>query len=341
MSLDVLVAAFGLDAPTGGAERHLTELIGELRSRGHGVRVVGGQDGPERSWPARQVRCEELARVVSGALAADVVVTQLHAAPAAVRPAVPAVLLLPSFESLCKHAFGLDPCPPPRDCAACPAAAAGGPALAAMRAGQDRALRAAHTLIAPSRTVAGALRDWCGREAEVVAPVGHPPCARGAFGGPVVFAAARWGPHKGAALVPAIAAALAPRRVAVTAAGLAAIPPGAEIRGGDTDAILDGAHAVVVPSVGTEAFGRIAWEAQSAGIPVVAAAVGGLREHVAPAGLAAPDPEALAAKVRALDDRDAWARAAAAARSAAAAVTRTRPLERTADLVQAAARGPR
>jgi glycosyltransferase involved in cell wall biosynthesis len=327
VSVDVLVAAFGLREQTGGAERHLTELIEELRRQGDRVRIVGAADGPDRSWAARHERCIELTRGVDAAMPADVVVTQLHAAPAAVRPDVPAVLLLPSFESLCKHAFGLDPCPPPRDCRSCPAARDGGAALAAMRAGQDRALRRAHTLIAPSATVAAAVRDWCGRDAQVVAPVGQPSAARAAFGGPIVMAAARWGPHKGSELIEPLRHALAPRAV--------------EVRSGTTDEILDGAHAVVVPSVGNEAFGRIAWEAQSAGIPVVASAVGGLREHVAAGGLADPDAEALATKVRALDDRRAWDAAASAARDAAAAVTRTRPLARAADLVRAAARASR
>jgi glycosyltransferase involved in cell wall biosynthesis len=326
VSLDVLVAAFGLRELTGGAERHLAELVDELRRRGHRVRAVGGVDGPDRSWAARHARCQDLAVVVAAALPADVVLTQLHAAPAAVCADVPAVLLLPSFESLCKHAFGLEPCPPPRDCRACPAAVQGGAALAALRAGQDRALRAAHTLVAPSATVAAAVRDWCGRDPQVVAPVGEPPTARGTFGGPVVMAAARWAPHKGAELIEPIREALAPRHV--------------EVRSGTTDEILDGAHAVVVPSLGIEAFGRIAWEAQSAGIPVVASAVGGLREHVAPEGLADPNAEALAAKVRALDERANWDRAVAAALAAADAITRTRPLARAADLVQQAAPSP-
>jgi hypothetical protein len=326
VSIDVLVAAFGLTAPApGGAERHLAELIGELERRGHGVRVVGGADGPDRSWAARRARATALAGEVDSSLPADVVVTQLHAAPAAVRRHTPAVLLLPSFESLCKHAFGLDPCPAPRDCRACPAAARGGAALAAMRDGQERALREARVLIAPSAAVAEEVRAWCGREAQVVAPVGDPPAARARFGGPIVMAAARWGPHKGSELIGPIRAALAPRTV--------------QVRSGMTGEILEGAHAVVVPSVGIEAFGRLAWEAQSAGIPVVASAVGGLCEHVAPGGLAEPRAEALAAKVRALDDRSAWDRAAAAARAAAEEVTRTRPLARAADLVEAAAGG--
>ena len=327
MSLEVLVAAFGLRELTGGAERHLAEIVGELKRRGHRVRALGGADGPDRSWAARHARCRQLARAVDEALPADVVVTQLHAAPAAVRADIPSVLLLPSFESLCKHAFGLEPCPPPRDCRSCPAATEGGAALAAMRAAQDRALREARALIAPSRTVAEVVRDWCGRDAEVIAPIGNPPAARAAFGGPVVMAAARWAPHKGSELIGPLTEALAPRCV--------------EVRSGTTDTILAGAHAVVVPSVGIEAFGRIAWEAQSAGIPVVASAVGGLREHVAPGGLAEPDAEALADKVRALDDRTEWDAAAAAAREAALAVTRTQPLGRAADLIQAAGREPR
>jgi glycosyltransferase involved in cell wall biosynthesis len=94
-----------------------------------------------------------------------------------------------------------------------------------------------------------------------------------------------------------------------------------------------------VPSQWPEPFGRIAFEAQACGVPVIAPRAGGLAEHVAPQGLVAPDAGAAdyVAAVRSLDEPSAWAPASSAARAAAGAVLARRPLQRAADAVEAAA----
>ena len=182
-------------------------------------------------------------------------------------------------------------CPPPRDCRQCSRAL---PGTGAARRAQDEALARAALLIAPSRAVARATRDWSGRDAIVVAPVGAVPEARGRVGGHVLFAAGTWAEHKGAALVEPIARALAGRAIVVTpvglddevAARLRAV--GAELRDAPIAELLDGAGACVIPSQWPEPFSRIAFEAQACGVPVVAPRNGGLAEHVVPGGLVDP-----------------------------------------------------
>jgi hypothetical protein len=378
VSVDVLFVAESLLPARGGAERFALELLGELAERGHRVRALwlsGGRDAhsavrelprgvegrelaapprdPAAYWVSIHARCELLAAAAREAAPADVVVTQLHGTPAGVGTGVPAVVLLPSYESLCKVAHGPGAtvlaehvelvCPPPRDCAACPLAE---PGARAGRRAQDAALRRAAALVACSDAVAAAARVWSGRSAEVAAPAPPVPRAQGRHDGHVLLAAGAWASHKGGALIEPIARELSGRPVVVTAAGLEREAAarlrdfGAELRDAPIAAVLDGASACIVPSQWPEPFGRIAFEAQACGIPVVAPRNGGLAEHVDPAGLLAPDApaEAYAAAALALRDARTWAARSRAARGHAAVVIARRPLERAVGVVEAAAR---
>jgi hypothetical protein len=382
--VEVLFAAESLVPARGGAERFALELLAALAARSHRVRalwIAGGVDSaaavhalpdgvegielgavpvrPDRSdyWRVHRERCAALAAAISSAPAADVLVTQLHGAPAAVAAGAPAVVFLPSYESLCKIAFqggaeGAAPgCAPPRDCWTCPAARALAQderaALRDQRRGQERALERAHTLVACSEAMAAAARVWTGRAAEVVAPVAQPPRAAGRHGGHTLLAAAGWARHKGVELLEPIVRGLNGRSIMVTSAGLPRAMGerltelGANLQEEPLAAVLEGAGACVVPSQWPEPFCRIAFEAQACGVPVVAPRTGGLPEHVAPGGLVDPGAPAAdyVAAVRALDDAAAWADASAAAYAHAAAVTDGRPLERAVAIVERAGRG--
>lgn len=376
MSLDILFAAESLLPARGGAERFALELLDALARRGHRVRALwlsggagaasavrelpAGVDGRElpapprdaaRYWEAIGARRAVLSAAVRGEPPPDVAITQLHGTPAALEARAPFVVLLPSYESLCKVAHGPGAtivagrvelvCPPPRDCLACPLAEVG--AHAARRA-QDEALARADSLVACSAAVAAAARGWTGRDALVAEPVVAAPEARARHRGHVVVGAGAWGAHKGAALVASIVRALDGRAVTVTAAGLDGEAAaqlgrlGADLRDEPIAGVLDGAGACVVPSLWPEPFSRVAFEAQACGVPVVAPRNGGLAEHVAPGGLLAPDaqPQDYADAVRALDDPSAWAQASEAARGAAGAVLARAPLERAVSAVEAA-----
>ncbi len=99
------------------------------------------------------------------------------------------------------------------------------------------------------------------------------------------------------------------------------------------------AALAVVPSRAAETFGLAAAEAMAAGLPVVAAASGALRELVDPAGLVTPgDPAALAAAARARwGDERAGDAGLARVRSLAAAEVIA---PRLADVYAAAERAP-
>jgi glycosyltransferase involved in cell wall biosynthesis len=64
-------------------------------------------------------------------------------------------------------------------------------------------------------------------------------------------------------------------------------PPGVEFRGtvssAEVPALMAGARALLVPSIGSEAAGKTVLEAYAAGVPVIASAVGALPEVVRPA----------------------------------------------------------
>src|SRR5258707_6872193 len=85
----VLLASEVLEPPIGGAERTMLEWRDGLRTRGHAVATVSlppdERPGPERYWRWRAARRSELGAAAEAAVAAerpDVVVAQLHGAPA-------------------------------------------------------------------------------------------------------------------------------------------------------------------------------------------------------------------------------------------------------------------
>jgi glycosyltransferase involved in cell wall biosynthesis len=347
MSLEVLHATESLLPAVGGAERLALEWLAAL-APGHRVRAVwleapaAGPDAPASLpagvegaaapapvaagyWEGKRRRREAIAGAVAAALEerpADVVVTALHAAPAAVEAARAAgaasVLVLPSYESLCKYAFDAGSrCRPASGCRECPRAreldSDEFEQLLASRAAHERSLAAADRLVAPSPFVARACEAWCGRSPVVVpAATVAPPSRGGDRDGPIVLAAARWTDNKGAALLLPLARALAPRAVAVTERGL---EPGVRsalvalgnvelLPGAPASELLAGAAALLVPSQWPEPFGRIALEGMAAGVPTLASAVGGLVDFVPAGSLVAPPGslEAWVAAVAALDD---------------------------------------
>jgi glycosyltransferase involved in cell wall biosynthesis len=363
--MDLLFASDVLEPAIGGAERSMLEWAHGLRTRGHGVRTVSlrasrrpSEDGYWR-WRAEQRR--EIGELVADAVAArrpSVVAAQLHGAPAALavaaRNGIPTVLVVPSYEALCKLAFapGSD-CPGQGDCVSCPAAARLAPgeraALAAGRAEHDAALLAARAIVVPSRAMAVVVQRWTGRDATVVWPVGPelPAPATASPDGSVVCAAASWSAHKGAALLPALIATIRgadergrrrERPVRVTAPGLdqdqcAGIRAagGALIAAAPVAELLTGASLVLIPSQWEEPFGRIAWEAGARAVPVLASDAGGLRECVPSAQLVAPrdEPSAWAAAIeRVLGDHGAWTAASVAGRRHAATLLAAAPLRR-------------
>ena len=334
--MDILFAAEGLVPAIGGAERFMLEALEALRAR-HSVRAVYLEPSqrPERYWEWRRLRREEVGRRVERALAErrpDVVVTQLHATPAVISAAetagVPTVLVMPSYESLCKHAFdaGTD-CRPETMCRGCPAALALPESergeLVRSREAHEASLAAASALVAPSRFVAAACRDWCGREATVVHPVGASPGdARARPEGPVVALASRWTRNKGAEIVAAL--------------GDVRSVEGDEAFGD----VLGGAGVLVVPSQSPEPFSRIAFEGMAAGVPTLASATGGLLELVPAQQLVADygDPVAWRAAIAALRKPRRWRAARERGLNAARTVRRQAPLRRFEELLLATAR---
>jgi hypothetical protein len=254
-------------------------------------------------WATKRARRETVAAAVSAALAAgsvDVVASALHAGPGVVAAAagagVPAVLFLHSHEALCKYAFDAgSECVPATGCAGCPAAAALPPGerreLIRSRREHERSLAGAAALVATGATLAASCEAWCGRHPAVVAGATRPPAdARADRGGHLLLAAARWSTNKGSDLLEPLSDALAAHRLVITEDGLeedaarrlrdrpnVRVVPKAPI-----GELLEGAAAVLVPSRVPEAFGRVAFEGMAAGVPTLASAVGGLREHVPP-----------------------------------------------------------
>jgi glycosyltransferase involved in cell wall biosynthesis len=151
----------------------------------------------------------------------------------------------------------------------------------------------------------------------------------------VLLVATRWSENKGLGLLAALGRALAPRRVAVTADGLpgsarAALRRLENVRvvaNAPMPELLRDARLLLVPSQLPESFGRVAFEGMAAGVPTLAAGVGGLREFV-PAGQLVEPPgsvDAWTAAVRRLDEPAAWNAARAAGRAAARAVVADPP----------------
>ena len=369
--LDIVFAAEYLLPPVGGAELWVLELLEWLAAR-HRCRAVWLDGGEPASWrpealppgvegsraaaPAptggywadKAARRESLGAAVASELArrrADVLITQLHGAPAALaaaeRARVPGVLVLPSFESLCKHAFSAtSDCAPEHDCASCPATArlpvGERGAMLASRVAHEHALSAAAELVAPGPALASACEAWAGRRPVVVAPVSPPlsPPRHAEPDGPVVAAAGRWSPNKGRDLLAGICRALAPRKVVVTDEGLAgerdALAALANVRlaRAPVRELLAGASVALVPSQWPEPFGRVAFEALAAGVPVVASAVGSLPSFVPAEGLIEPGAPIAdwAAVVARLTDPAGFAAVSDRARDAAGVLLRQRPL---------------
>jgi glycosyltransferase involved in cell wall biosynthesis len=307
------------------------------------VRVAGRADG---YWQTKALRARAIGEAVREEVARarpDVLLTQLHAAPAAIEAAgVPAVVLLPSYEALCKHAFHADSdCSPARDCTSCPAAhrlpRGERVAMLASRAAHAEALASAARLVAVGPAVARACEEWTGREAAVISPVAsappipsRPPGA----GGHVLLAAAGWTTQKGADLVVPLAEALAPREVVITPRGLGdrraqlAVMPSVRLPGSPVAELLAGAAVLLVPSRWQEPFGRVAFEALAAGVPVAASAVGSLPSFVPAEGLIEPGAPVSewADRVALLTEPVGFAAVSDRAREAAAGVLRQRPL---------------
>ena len=384
--LDVLFAAESLVPPLGGAERAALDALEHLARRGDRVRAltlparhpgegtrhpridvhtVAAPPGSQAwRWPDRRRRAEALGAAVGEELAtrrADVVITQLTAAPSVVAAGaaagVPSLLCLHGWESLCHWRFMPGSgCRPRTRCRGCPRTLA----LPA----HDRAdriwfadahaasLRQATALVAPGRGIASAVRRSCGRLPLVVAPVGPPPSpARPDRDGPVLAVSSLWTTDKGAGLLAPVAERIAPRELLVQAGDAGAICPlpalPANARVGDRPAelaeLLGGCALVIVPSKLPEPFGRVAYEAMAAGVPVLASATGGLREQVPAAQRVAAydDPDAWASAIARTLEPQAWERARSAGRAAASAVTATRPLETFAALIGSLATGTR
>jgi glycosyltransferase involved in cell wall biosynthesis len=353
--MDVLFAAERTRPRPGGAERYARELLAHL-SRRHRVRVVWLEPeraSPDRYWQAK-TRCRERARIevtqALGERGADLVLTQLHAAPGATAAAreagVAVVQLLPSYEALCRYAF-LDgsECLPLGRCRSCPAALRLSRAeqreLARSRDSHELALAEAGRLIAPSAFVAEAYRRWCGHEPVVAYPVTAAPEGVSARpDGPAVLVAAGWKAHKGLELLAPIAEA-AGRDVVVAGPGLPRMQAG-RLRSlahvtvspyRPISRLLDGAGALLVPSQWPEPFGRIAFEGLAAGVPTLASATGGLPELVPPGQLVHDyrEPGAWVRALRGLDGR--WDEARRDGLASAERILATHPLERVEDLL--------
>jgi glycosyltransferase involved in cell wall biosynthesis len=358
----ILFAAERTRPRPGGAERFARELLAFL-SRRHQVETIwldGPRTSAERYWQAK-TRSRAAARAaVRASLArrpADVVLTQLHAAPgvtdAAAETGAACVQLLPSYEPLCKYAFlGGSTCRPAGGCGACDAARARSPAerraLVRSRAAHERALAQAAALIAPSEFVADAYRRWCGRSPLVAHPIASVPSrVPPRPDGPAVLAAARWKEHKGLELLVPIAEVSGrelvvagpglPRRVSSRLRSLGHVRL---VSYRPIDRLLDGAGAVLVPSQWPEPFGRIAFEGLAAGVPTLASATGGLPELVPEAQLvhAFREPQAWAEALGALAGTRRWQRARSDGLAAAGRLLADRPLERIEAALEAATR---
>ena len=367
--LDILFAAEYLIPTVGGAEMEALELLEELADAPSGPcrldRRVGGRGWRREElppgvvgapapappdgfayWESKARRRRVLADAVAGQIAAgrpDVVVTQLHGAPAVLGAGVPGVLLMPSYEALCKTAFDADSdCAPAHDCASCPLAARLAPGerdrMLESREAHAGALARAAAIAVVGPAVAQACIEWTGREPDLVLPpVLRPPPAPAVApdpGGHAVIAAARWSENKGVALLPALAEALAPREVRISEDGLGAERERLDAHGqrGDRERALcrscwRAPPCCSCPRGCTRPFPRVAFEAMAAGVPVVAAAVGGIPGLVPEDWLVAPDAPASEWGERVAMVTAEGERSSARARGPVAAALARRPVE--------------
>jgi glycosyltransferase involved in cell wall biosynthesis len=334
---------FPSEKPTGAAVQELPPGVDGSTCR-QPLRLIG-----------KRTRRDRRLRTIFGAVAnaldarpADVVVTQAGAAPPAVAAAgqagVPTVLLLPSYVSLCPRAFNPSKsCRPQLGCLAC----ANGSLLrrrkhrlmAEARAASEAAVERATALIAPSEAVAETYEHWTGQRAEVAAPVVAPQApVEASVRGHVAMISARWDVVKGVELLGPIARALPDRRLLVSEIGLSrrlhreltALPQVRLAGYAPVAELLSGASLVLVPSQWQEPFCRTAFEALSAGVPVLASAVGGLVEFVPAEDLvrAHVAPEAWVRAIRSREDQARWEEARRRGLEAAGRVLATRPVER-------------
>ena len=335
----------------GRSHRVRAMVLGEPRRVAAWRRLAPGVDveriPPPRpdaggAWRRRRLRGGRVRAAVAETLKddpADVVVGQLYsgagALTAARDAAIPGALLLAGYEALCHWAFAVDSrCVASSRCRRCPRALALPPSeradLLAVRRDQDAALRGAACLVAPSATMAAACERIAGRRPDVAAPVSRLParaCARP--DGHVLLVSSVWSREKGVELLEPVARRLAHRSVVVqaphglpaaTELALAAAPH-VRVRTEPSEIgdLLDDAGLVLVPSQGPEPFGRVAFEAMGAGVPVLASDTGGLAEFVPPGQLVRPhdDPDAWAAAVGRLEPSERWDAARAAGLAAA------------------------
>jgi glycosyltransferase involved in cell wall biosynthesis len=316
-------------------------------------------------WRARVARAEAVGGGLADAIAErrpDVVVTYDTAVPAVARIAagagIPVLVWLHGYETLCHWRFvGGSTCEPQTRCRGCPRTLAlAAPERAARIAhadGHRAALAGAAGLVAPSRVLGDAAAATSGRQPEVIAPISRGLAAiAGDPEGPVLAVSSLWTRDKGAGLLAPIADRLARagRRLVVQVGdGGHHVPPpqdllaaaNVEVRTApaEIDELLPGASVLVVPSQMPDPWPRVAFEAMSAGIPVLASDTGGLRESVPARQRVAPhdDPDAWAAALGELSDRRRWAQARAAGLAAAAEILQADPPRRFVAAVEAAA----
>lgn len=320
---------------------------------------------PFWDWRARVARAEALAAGVAAAIDArrpNAIVTYDTAAPAVARVAseaeVPLLLWLHGYETLCHWRFVLgSTCLPESRCRRCPRSLALDPRQRAARVshadGHRAALAGATHLVAPSQALADAAQSTCGRRPQVIAPVSRGLAqVEGSPDGPVLAISSLWTRDKGADLLAPIAERLAARGrrlvVQVGDGGRHVPPPEAlfaapnvEVRtaAAEIDELLPGTSVVLVPSQMPDPWPRVAFEAMSAGIPVLASDTGGLRESVPPAQRVAPhgDPDAWGEALECLAEPQRWAGARQAGLRAAAEIVDSEPSGRFVTAVEATA----
>jgi glycosyltransferase involved in cell wall biosynthesis len=382
--LEILFAAERLRPAIGGGERYAVELLEQLAER-HRVRAIWlrGErplasslrelpppiEGVEYPAPPafvgaklrRRLRRRTMLGGIARALSerpADVLVSQVGAAPVVIDTAraagVPGVLLLPSYDSLCRLAFVPGSmCRPESGCLACSNGALlqrrRQERLEMSRRTREAALLHAAALIAPSDAVADVYERWIGRRPVVAAPVvyAYPP-VRADPGGHVLLVASHWSVEKGRLLLEPIVRGLSHRRVVLTARGLPRslkrrLERMLHVSLADylpTRRLFEGAGALLVPSQWPEPFGRVAFEGLSAGVPTLASAVGGLPSFVPASQLVRPhdDPAAWIKAARALEEPARWRAAREDGLAAGRSVLATRPVERIEETLVAATR---
>jgi glycosyltransferase involved in cell wall biosynthesis len=292
----------------------------------------------------------------------DVIVTYDTAAPAVARVAgeagIPLLLWLHGYETLCHWRFVVgSTCVPESRCRSCPKTlaldAGQRPARLAFADGHRAALHEATALVAPSRALADAAHTTCGRRPVVIAPVSHGlPLVEGDPNGPVLAVASMWSRDKGAELLAPIAERLAQlgRRLIVQVGDGGRLVPlptdlgaggHAELRTDRAEIgnLLAGTSALIVPSQFPDPWPRVAFEAMSAGIPVLASDTGGLRESVPEEQRirAYGDPDEWVAALRDITDPESWQEARSRGLAAATRILSSEPAARFAATVRGAA----